>query len=172
MTKMAAITLYVTNYYSMTLGAQGESFKKHLSEDEVSEKPNFKVLGFTGRKLQCTDWKNPWLSLTSTYSASLVAQMVKNLPTMQETWVQSLGWADPPGEGNGYPLQYSCLENSMHRGVMENYSSWDLKESNTSEWLTQSAWNTRVLLTSYNSWLPTQSISLPALFLTKITLIG
>ena len=22
-----------------------------------------------------------------------------------------------PGEGNGKPLQYSCLENSMHRGV-------------------------------------------------------
>ena len=27
--------------------------------------------------------------------ASLVAQLVKNLPTMQETWVQSLGWEDP-----------------------------------------------------------------------------
>ena len=27
--------------------------------------------------------------------ASLVIQMVKNLPTMQETWVQSLGWKDP-----------------------------------------------------------------------------
>ena len=27
--------------------------------------------------------------------ASLVAQMVKNLPAMQETWVQSLGWKDP-----------------------------------------------------------------------------
>ena len=26
---------------------------------------------------------------------SLVAQMVKNLPTMWETWVQSLGWEDP-----------------------------------------------------------------------------
>ena len=26
--------------------------------------------------------------------ASLVAQMVKNLPVMQETWVQSLGWED------------------------------------------------------------------------------
>ena len=24
-----------------------------------------------------------------------------------------------PGEGNGYPLQYSCLENSMDRGAME-----------------------------------------------------
>ena len=27
--------------------------------------------------------------------ASLVAQMVKNMPAMQETWVQSLGWEDP-----------------------------------------------------------------------------
>ena len=27
--------------------------------------------------------------------ASLLAQTVKNLPTMQETWVQSLGWEDP-----------------------------------------------------------------------------
>ena len=28
-------------------------------------------------------------------SASFVAQLVKNLPTVQETWVQSLGWEDP-----------------------------------------------------------------------------
>ena len=28
--------------------------------------------------------------------ASLVAQMVKNLPAMKETWVQFLGWEDPP----------------------------------------------------------------------------
>ena len=27
--------------------------------------------------------------------ASLVAQLVKNLPAMQETWVLSLGWEDP-----------------------------------------------------------------------------
>jgi len=27
--------------------------------------------------------------------ASLVVQMVNNLPAMQETWVQSLGWEDP-----------------------------------------------------------------------------
>ena len=27
--------------------------------------------------------------------ASLVAQLVKNLPAMRETWVQSLGWEDP-----------------------------------------------------------------------------
>ena len=33
--------------------------------------------------------------------ASLVAQVVKNLPAMWETWVRSLGWEDSPGEGKG-----------------------------------------------------------------------
>ena len=32
-------------------------------------------------------------------TASLVAQMVKNLPAMRETWVGSLGWEDPLEEG-------------------------------------------------------------------------
>ena len=37
--------------------------------------------------------------------ASLVAQMVKNLPAMQETWVRSLGLQGrSPEEGNGNPL--------------------------------------------------------------------
>ena len=31
--------------------------------------------------------------------ASLVAQLVKNPPAMQETWVQSLGWEDPLQKG-------------------------------------------------------------------------
>ena len=46
-----------------------------------------------------------------------MAQMVKNLPSMWETWVGSLGWEDSPGEGNGNPLQYSCLGNPMDRGA-------------------------------------------------------
>ena len=52
-----------------------------------------------------------------------MAQLVNNLPAMQETWVQSLGWDDPPGEGKGYPLHYSGLENSMDsivHGVAES----------------------------------------------------
>ena len=31
--------------------------------------------------------------------ASLIAQLVKNPPAMQETWVQSLGWEDPLEKG-------------------------------------------------------------------------
>ena len=45
--------------------------------------------------------------------ASLVAQLVKNPPAMQETWIRSLDWEDSPREGKGYPLQYSGLQNSM-----------------------------------------------------------
>ena len=59
-----------------------------------------------------------WISLgrrCSAYRASLVAQTLKNLPQVQQTWVRSLGLGRFPGKGNGYPLQYSCLENSMDR---------------------------------------------------------
>ena len=49
--------------------------------------------------------------------ASLVDQTVKTAPAMQEIWLQSLGLGRSSGEGNGYPLQYFCLENSMDRGA-------------------------------------------------------
>ena len=39
-----------------------------------------------------------------------------------------------PGEGNGYPLQYHCLENSMDRGARwAIYSLWGHKESDKTE---------------------------------------
>ena len=49
--------------------------------------------------------------------ASLIAQLVKNPPAMQETWVWIPGSGRSPGERNGNPLQYSCLENPMDRGA-------------------------------------------------------
>ena len=60
--------------------------------------------------------------------------MVKNLPAVRETWVASLGWEDPPGKGNGNPLQYFCLENPMDRGAWWA-TPWSHKESNTTEHL-------------------------------------
>ena len=36
-----------------------------------------------------------WGSLNVRFGASLVAQRLKRLPGMQETWVRSLGWKDP-----------------------------------------------------------------------------
>ena len=63
--------------------------------------------------------------------AFLVAQMVKNLPAMQETQVWSQGSGRTPGEENGYPLQYSCLKNPTDRPCGQ-------KESDMTERLTLS----------------------------------
>ena len=43
--------------------------------------------------------------------------MAKNLPAMQETWVQSLGEEDALEEGMAIHSKCTCLENSMDRGV-------------------------------------------------------
>ena len=45
---------------------------------------------------------------------SLMTQMVKHLPATRGTWVWS---GRSPGKGNGNPLQYSCLKNSMNGGA-------------------------------------------------------
>ena len=60
--------------------------------------------------------------------------MVKNLSAMQE--MGSIpGSGRSPGERNGNPLQYSCVENSMERSLV-GYSPWGHKEFNTTEQLT------------------------------------
>ena len=48
--------------------------------------------------------------------ASLVAQRVKRLPAMRETWVRSLGQEDPVEKAVN-PLQYFCLEHPMDGGA-------------------------------------------------------
>ena len=62
--------------------------------------------------------------------ASLVAQLVKNLPAMPVTWVQSLGWEDP--------LEKAKATHSSILAWRIPYSSWGHKESDTTEWLSLS----------------------------------
>ena len=54
---------------------------------------------------------------------------------MQPSSIPGLGRS--PGEGNGNPLQYSCLENSMQRSLV-SYSPQSPKELDTTGWLTLS----------------------------------
>ena len=61
--------------------------------------------------------------------ASPVAQVVENLPANEGVTDSIPGSGRYPGKGNGNPLQYSCLENSMDRGawwatVHEVTQSW------------------------------------------------
>ena len=48
---------------------------------------------------------------------SLVAQMVKNLPAMQETWVRSLGQKDPLEKGTATHSSVLAWMNPMDRGA-------------------------------------------------------
>ena len=65
--------------------------------------------------------------------------MVKNVPTMRETWVQSLGWEDPLEEGTATPLQYSGLENPHGQRSLVGHGPWGHKESDTTKHGTLSA---------------------------------
>ena len=63
--------------------------------------------------------------------------MVENLPSVQETG-SIPGWGRFPGEGDGYSLQYSCLENPMVRG------GWQATERGVAESdTTEEAYHTR-----------------------------
>ena len=67
--------------------------------------------------------------------ASLVAQMVKNLPAIQETWVRSLGGEDPLEKGMA--THSSILPGEFHgQRSLEGYSPWGLKELYKTEQLT------------------------------------
>lgn len=51
-----------------------------------------------------------------------MAQEVKNLPAMQGDLGPIPGSGRIPGEGNGYPLEYSCLETSCGEKSLADYS--------------------------------------------------
>ena len=82
------------------------------------------------------DWRNSYRKNEKAKAKQgfPVAQTVKNLPEMQETWVQSLGWEDP--------LEKEMASHSsilawwiLWKGSLVGYSPRGCKESETTEWL-------------------------------------
>ena len=59
----------------------------------------------------------------------LVAQMVKNLPVVQKTWVQSLGWEDPLERGMATHSSVLAWRIPWTEEPGGLYSPWGLKES-------------------------------------------
>ena len=73
-------------------------------------------------------WKMHYIHLTYLIKASLVAQMVKNPPAKQETWVPSLGLEDPL-EGACRPTPVFLPGEFHGERSLAGYSSWSHKES-------------------------------------------
>ena len=71
-------------------------------------------------------------SLHAPRQASLVAQTVKNLPAMQETWIQSLGWEDALEKEMA--THSTFLPGKSHgQRSLAGYSPWGLQKSGMTE---------------------------------------
>ena len=68
--------------------------------------------------------------------ASLVVQMVKNLPAMQETWVRSLGGEDPLEKGMDTHSNILAWKIPWTEEPIRLYSPWGREESDTTVRLT------------------------------------
>ena len=75
---------------------------------------------------------------TRLHGVSLVAQMVKNLPAMQETWVQSLGQEDPLEKEMATHSSILVWKIPWTEEPGRLQSTWGCKESDTTERLTLS----------------------------------
>ena len=62
--------------------------------------------------------------------ASLVAQRLKRLPAMRETWIRSLGWEDPLKKETA---THSSIHSSHGWRSLVGYSPQSCKESDTTE---------------------------------------
>ena len=62
-----------------------------------------------------------------------MAQIVKDIPAVQETWDRSLGREDPLEEGLANPLHYSCLENPHGQRSLAGCSPQGCKELDMTE---------------------------------------
>ena len=105
----------------MKLGTSSLKKKKHTSvekdiqssEDNCCWFPPVSLIG--GQKLKSA----AFIFYYENSRASLVAQMVKNLPADAGNSGSIPGSGRSPGEGRGCPLQYSCLDNPMDRGTWQ-----------------------------------------------------
>ena len=61
--------------------------------------------------------KSVWVVLETTLRELLVAQMVKNLPAIQETQVQPLGWKDSLEKGMATHYSILAWKNPLDRGA-------------------------------------------------------
>ena len=85
-------------------------------------------------------------------SGSLIAQLVKNLPAIRETWIWSLVWEDPLEKGMATHSSILAWRLSWTEEPGGSCCSpWGCKESEMIEWLTHTRWM-KINLIKLISW--------------------
>ena len=126
----------ILNWKCSILGTPGKvESREKFSSGSSAGKESTSNAGDPGSILGSGSSPGEGIAYPLQYSwVSLVAQMVKNLPAMRETWVWS--WVGKiPWKRACNPLQYSALENPRGRRSLVGYSPWDHKELDMTEWL-------------------------------------
>ena len=100
--------------------------------------------------------KQSYLDLVSDVGTSLVAQMVEHLPTVRETWVQSLGQEDLL-EKEMEPTPVFLPGKSHGRRSLVGYSPWGHKGSDMTERLHFLMYNTKISFVRLKCLVPCNS---------------
>ena len=84
----------------------------------------------------------PMVSLWGFPGGSIVKNLLKNLPALQETWEMRFDpWVGKiPWRGNGNPLKFPCPEKSHGQRSLVGCDLWGQKESVGQDWATEHAW--------------------------------
>ncbi|KAI4549415.1 hypothetical protein MG293_001745 [Ovis ammon polii] len=113
--------IFIDMYYNFALGPSSDFTELTAKLYRTVEKN--RICGFRGKiskqqLLELSKEKKNALSLREPALTCILQQLSAALFSIkhEKTRVQFLGQEDPPGEGNGNLLQYSCLENSMDGG--------------------------------------------------------
>ena len=98
--------------------------RRTLVSNRMQEKSSYSPLGYSSPSVFAKGWLQGQACVcvcvyTHTYICMVFpgGSVVKNLPTMQETWVRSLSQEDHLQKEMANPLQYLCLGNPMDRGA-------------------------------------------------------
>ena len=100
------------------------------TEQQMSGRRGYRTKGCRVRRVQASSFSQLYLkpifmiiqlmlNFVCFVLASLVAQKVKNLPAMQETWVGSLGWDDPLEKGMATHFSILAWRIPMDRGAWQ-----------------------------------------------------
>ena len=114
---------------SLMANGKSESNRKRKPEKQLKIVQSYRNLPFTKVASVATSFGHTYL----TSRASLVAQTVKNLPAMQETWVHPLGWEDPLEMGMATHSSILVWEIPWTRGVWQATVHGGHKEEDTTE---------------------------------------
>ena len=133
-----------TNKYIIPMFSDKETVSHEVKGKAATMKSNFLLLSICHLSQTSLLWKlitlqlllkntcDPWLifsiqihsSLKTQFRASLVAQRVKNLPTVRETWIRSLDWEDPLEEGMATHSSILAWKIPMDRGPWQATVHW------------------------------------------------